>query len=98
MSLPRGKTDGYRCDDEGTLLSRRNLDMGDVLASVARLLGAPFAHHLETIQPLWSGYGLLFRAEVGTHRVVVKWVSPPATVHHPRGYGGDISHARKLRS
>lgn len=56
---------------------------------------------LETIQELWSGYGALkrYRAEdspAGT--IILKHVSPPRTVHHPRGWNSERSHQRKLRS
>lgn len=53
------------------------------------------------IQRLWSGYGEIYRARLvgaSPEAVVVKRVEPPAIDHHPRGWAGARSHARKLRS
>lgn len=53
----------------------------------------------ETLQSLWSGYGEIARyVSAGQHSVVVKQVSPPEQVIHPRGWNSDFSHQRKLRS
>lgn len=58
---------------------------------IAELSGAS-ARRGERIQSLWSGYGELFRAELGgTLGVVVKWVRPPAGKV-------DLGHERKRRS
>lgn len=49
---------------------------------------------IETMQPLWSGYGRIYRvnmADAGAASVVVKMIEPP-----PGGTG--IAHERKLRS
>lgn len=50
------------------------------------------------IQSLWSGYGELYRATLDGAAVVVKHIAPPEAVAHPRGWGTDVGHARKLRS
>ena len=57
----------------------------------------------EMIQPLWSGFGACFRAELGcSHNtianVVVKCATPPSTLSHPKGWNGEASHNRKCRS
>ncbi|QDT08043.1 Phosphotransferase enzyme family protein [Rubripirellula lacrimiformis] len=53
------------------------------------------------VQSLWSGYGQILRvplvgADVAS--VIVKHVVPPTDQDHPRGWNGDQSHQRKLRS
>ncbi|MEM9069094.1 MAG: phosphotransferase [Myxococcota bacterium] len=68
---------------------------------VADAVGATSAVRVERIQSLWSGYGELvrFRLEgAPLETVVVKDVRPPSDASHPRGWNGDRSHARKLRS
>jgi hypothetical protein len=53
------------------------------------------------IQSLWSGYGSIVRyalSEAVFESVVVKHVSLPETVAHPRGWHTDISHQRKIKS
>ena len=72
-----------------------------MLERVRACTGALTARRGERIQSLWSGYGELYRvhlqgAEVGS--VVVKEVRPPRQRSHPRGWSGDVGHARKLRS
>lgn len=55
----------------------------------------------EPVQSLWSGYGQLVRVELDSAErpsVVVKWIDPPSTASHPRGFHGDASHRRKLAS
>jgi hypothetical protein len=65
----------------------------------ARVVGAP-----EVVQSLWSGYGRIERLAVreptdGLASVILKAVEPPkGTVDHPRGFGTDLSHQRKLKS
>ena len=70
----------------------------NVLRSISHVCGTPDAEFIEEIQTLWSGYGSLFRAKAGKGTVIAKWISPPAQMRHPRGFGGAHSHARKLRS
>ncbi len=56
---------------------------------------------VEQVQSLWSGYGEIVRVHLAggdAPSVIVKWVEPPRTVAHPRGWSGAASHARKLRS
>ena len=51
------------------------------------------------VQSLWSGYGSLERIQCESGiTAILKRVSPPADVKHPRGWSGAIGHARKLRS
>lgn len=53
------------------------------------------------MQSLWSGYGEIVRVQLEggeAPSVIVKWVEPPDDVVHPRGWAGNASHQRKLRS
>jgi aminoglycoside/choline kinase family phosphotransferase len=52
------------------------------------------------IQALWSGYGACFRARLveSGQAVVVKCAIPDLRSTHPRGWHGEISHARKCAS
>ena len=54
----------------------------------------------ESLQSLWSGYGQIFRcySKALGASYVVKMVSPPTEINHPRGWNTDISHRRKLIS
>ncbi|MEC9047839.1 MAG: choline kinase [Planctomycetota bacterium] len=55
----------------------------------------------EEIQTLWSGYGHILRLRLSgaaVERVIVKHVRPPSVMKHPRGWAGQTSHERKLRS
>lgn len=61
--------------------------------------GAPVS--AERVQSLWSGYGEIVRVHLEggeVPSVIVKWVEPPQTMEHPRGWSGNASHERKLRS
>lgn len=56
---------------------------------------------VETIQSLWSGYGEISRyclASGVAKSVVVKHVSLPEQIHHPRGWNTNLSHQRKIKS
>jgi len=56
---------------------------------------------LGVIQSLWSGYGSIVRYGLkgaSLESVVVKHVSLPEAVAHPRGWNTDHSHQRKLKS
>lgn len=54
----------------------------------------------ERLQSLWSGYGAIYRFHPGEGKrpLIAKLVSPPNVRTHPRGWVGDKSHERKLRS
>jgi hypothetical protein len=69
-------------------------------AWVVEKLGGRVAR-VDAVQTLWSGYGRILRfALTGADAAsaVVKHVTPPDVVRHPRGWGGDAGHQRKLRS
>tara|TARA_R110002012_G_scaffold50382_1_gene130362 strand:+ start:400 stop:1389 length:990 start_codon:yes stop_codon:yes gene_type:complete len=52
------------------------------------------------LQNLWSEYGDIARYDSPKlgKSVIVKHVSPPSKVHHPRGWHSDVGHQRKVRS
>ena len=58
------------------------------------------------VQRLWGGFGHILRVKLEAHpnqgdtpvSVIVKYVIPPQDDKHPRGWGGDMSTTRKLRS
>lgn len=61
----------------------------------------------ETIQSLWSGYGVIRRATLhglndvdgeDSVRVVIKHIDLSRARSNRRGWGGDLSHQRKIRS
>ena len=47
----------------------------------------------ESLQSLWSGYGQIFRcySKALGASYVVKMVSPPTEINHPRGWNTDVS-------
>ncbi len=53
--------------------------------------GARTVERRERIQPLWRGYGEIYRVRLDDRTAVVKSVQPPA-------HDNDASHARKVRS
>ncbi|WP_182869006.1 oxidoreductase family protein [Rhodopirellula sp. JC639] len=70
---------------------------------VCDAVGADGVIDVEPIQSLWSGYGQILRMTLrGDHvpsSVIAKHIAPPGFgVANPRGWSGDVSHARKLRS
>ena len=69
--------------------------------TVLNATGAERIVTIELIQSLWSGYGEILRvglqgAEIPS--VILKYISFPVQVVHPRGWGTDFSHQRKITS
>lgn len=64
------------------------------------LLNDPALTYTNTLQDLWSGYGEIARyfSPKLNASVIVKSVSPPEEVDHPRGWHSSIGHSRKLTS
>ena len=55
----------------------------------------------EQVQALWSGYGEIRRLRLTgaePRDVILKAVTFPSEVHHPRGWHSDFSHQRKVKS
>ncbi|CAA6690569.1 FIG01199937: hypothetical protein [Lentimonas sp. CC19] len=77
---------------------RMNAHLKSVILSAT---GATELVDLGVIQSLWSGYGSIVRYGLkgaALESVVVKHVSLPEGVAHPRGWNTDQSHQRKLKS
>ncbi|QFI38090.1 phosphotransferase [Moritella marina ATCC 15381] len=73
----------------------------DVLQAVAKAIAADHVVSTELIQPLWGGYGELFRATLSGSlhtSVIVKHIKLPQPKGHPRGWNTSQSHQRKLTS
>ncbi|KXO13260.1 choline kinase [Moritella sp. JT01] len=73
----------------------------DVLQAVANAMMAERVVSTQLIQPLWGGYGELFRATLSGSQytsVIVKHIKLPQPKMHPRGWNTSISHQRKLKS
>lgn len=74
---------------------------------VLTITGASRISDTETVQSLWSGYGEIIRMHLDVDQshpndsirsVIVKYVQPPETHTHPRGWNTDTSLQRKLAS
>jgi len=64
-------------------------------------IGATQVQQQDTLQSLWSGYGSIVRVVTDSavhHSIIVKHIQPPAAQQHPRGWQGEVSNNRKLRS
>ncbi|QIZ77867.1 phosphotransferase [Ferrimonas lipolytica] len=72
--------------------------MTDIDTLLRTKLNSGSAQLIETVQSLWSGYGAIERWQLDYRTVIVKRISPPNDVDHPRGWSSDLSHQRKLRS
>ena len=73
----------------------------DLEKFILEATGSKSAEPVQTVQSLWSGYGKLIRYKLsGAEQtsIIVKHINPPPKPGHPRGFGGDLSHKRKLRS
>ena len=72
-------------------------------ALVCRSMGADAVVDTQPVQSLWSGYGQIVRMRLCGNQcpasVIVKQIAPPGDgVANSRGWSGDLSHSRKLRS
>ena len=81
-------------------------DAGDATALlwIENVMACKVTEGPEEVQALWNGYGRIerfgLRKDDGSSTsVILKAVRPPrASVDHPRGFGTDRSHQRKLKS
>ena len=81
--------------------------MNTLCETICRISGAESVELGEVIQSLWSGYGVIQRADLyGVERrsvgdsvpVVIKHIDISHARANPRGWASDISHQRKVRS
>ena len=83
------------------VLLKPNLMHHDFKKYLVDLEQASACEEVEIIQSLWSGYGTISRYKLegaGHDTVVVKCISSPEVMAHPRGWNTDKSHARKAKS
>lgn len=75
--------------------------MNPISHPIGRITGATSIELGDVLQSLWSGYGVIQRATlVGAEprHVIVKHIDLSQTRANRRGWGGDVSHERKVRS
>ena len=68
---------------------------------VTKAANADRVRQVEVIQSLWSGYGQILRYETSNPdhpTVIAKHINFPKNQSHPRGFTGERSHKRKLKS
>lgn len=71
------------------------------LPNIQKALGANSILSIHKMQSLWSDYGGIFRLNLQGAKapsVVVKCISLEEREKHPRGWAGNISHERKIKS
>lgn len=71
------------------------------LQNILSKLNAKSVSNIQKIQSLWSDYGGIFRLTLQSgafSSVIVKCISLQEQERHPRGWNGNISHERKLKS
>ncbi len=72
-----------------------------VRTRILKLTGAKAIGKVQLIQPLWNNYGTLSRVYLdggAVPSVIVKHIQIPKDARHPRGFTGDLSRRRKIRS
>ena len=85
--------------------------MNSITKTIARITGATSVELGDVIQSLWSGYGAIQRATLHgaelhgaelhgaePRPVIIKHIDLSETRANRRGWGGDVSHKRKVRS
>ncbi len=73
----------------------------DVWPTVMERIGASEVVQQRLLQSLWSGYGSIIRVTTNSTvypTFIVKHIQAPDIQHHPRGWQGEASNTRKLRS
>ncbi|MCL1144433.1 DUF1679 domain-containing protein [Shewanella marinintestina] len=75
--------------------------------AIAAVLNRTDFNKVNRVQSLWSGYGEIARYEFVTssktgssnyNSFIVKQISPPTIINHPKGWANSTSHQRKLNS
>ena len=82
-------------------LQYQSLMQPSVRNKILELTQAKNITQIELIQPLWNNYGTLSRVhlDAGKHpSVIVKHIQIPKAASHPKGFTGDISKERKIKS
>lgn len=71
------------------------------IKDILQALGATGYREVVPIQELWGGYGFIKRIELvgSSHQsVILKQVQAPENEKHPRGWEGNLSFKRKIKS
>jgi len=79
------------------------MEQSQLHSFVCEIMQATAVTATEPIQSLWSGYGQIVRIglqnSASAASVIVKHIEPPGLgATNARGWSGDVSHSRKLRS
>lgn len=71
------------------------------LPNIQQQLGIGKILNIDKIQSLWSDYGGIYRLglnDAKTPSIIVKYISLSENGNHPRGWGTNLSHQRKIKS
>lgn len=52
----------------------------------------------KVIQDLWSRYGKLMRIQTDKSNFILKLISSPTKIDHPKGFASEFAHKRKMKS
>jgi hypothetical protein len=75
--------------------------MREYQETICQITGAQSCELGEVIQSLWSGYGVIQRVQLHSHEfpsAIVKHIDLSKSRENRRGWSGDASHNRKVRS
>ena len=75
--------------------------MNEIEKTICEITGATQCEFVEAIQELWSGYGLIQRItlDLADHSTaIVKHIDISESRENLRGWSGNVSHQRKVRS
>jgi len=68
---------------------------------ILKFTGANSITRRELVQSLWSNFGSLERLWLDGYKqdsIIIKRISPPTEMNHPRGWNSDVSSRRKIKS
>jgi len=68
---------------------------------VTQSTNTPAVTKTDVIESLWSGYGEIVRVSLSDPQltsVVLKYITFPTEINHPRGWNTNFSHQRKIKS
>ncbi len=75
--------------------------MFDLVKTICQITGSSTCQLGEVLQRLWSGYGVIQRVQLDSTEhstAIVKHIDLSKDRENPRGWSGDISYQRKVRS
>jgi len=68
---------------------------------ILETMGAESLESSTVIQTLWSGYGEIVKVNLqgaAVDSIIIKYITVPESIRHPRGWNTNTSHKRKLKS